>query len=59
MNQIQGIIPSGQRLRSLDFMRGLIMVLLMLESTHLYDRLGEAAQGGFFHVFMNQFNHHR
>lgn len=25
----------------------------------LYDRLGEAAHGGFFQGFMNQFNHHR
>ncbi len=31
----------AERLLSLDFMRGLIMVLLMLESSQLYTRLLE------------------
>jgi predicted acyltransferase len=58
MNQNQSIAQPGQRLLSLDFMRGLIMVLLMLESTQLYDRLSEATESGFFHQFMMQFFHH-
>ncbi|MBN8856301.1 MAG: DUF5009 domain-containing protein [Sphingobacteriales bacterium] len=49
--------PSG-RLLSLDFMRGLIMVLLMLESTGLYGHLNEYAEGGPFHWFTIQFDHH-
>jgi predicted acyltransferase len=56
--EIQGNTAPGQRLLSLDFMRGLIMVLLMLESTELYKRLSEASEGGFFHVIMNQFSHY-
>ena len=37
------------RLLSIDFMRGLIMVLLMLESAELYDRLLEL-EGTPFHA---------
>jgi predicted acyltransferase len=46
------------RLLSLDFMRGLIMVLLALESTGLYSLLTEQAEGTFLHGFMLQFEHH-
>lgn len=49
---------SSNRLLSLDFMRGLIMVLLALESTGLYYHLSEASEGTFFHSFMQQFFHH-
>ncbi len=46
------------RLESLDFMRGLIMVLLMLESTELYFHLNGLAKGhSFFSAFMEQFFH--
>jgi predicted acyltransferase len=58
MNQNQRIAYPGQRLISLDFMRGFIMVLLMLESTRLYDRLFEVSGDGLFHQFMTQFFHH-
>jgi predicted acyltransferase len=47
----------SQRLLSLDFMRGFIMVLLALESTGLYEHLSDAS-GGVFHSFMQQFFHH-
>ncbi len=46
------------RLCSLDFMRGLIMVLLMLESTELYFHLqGLAGGSAFFSALMEQFFH--
>ena len=49
----------GQRLLSLDFLRGLTMVLLTLESAGLYGWLEEAAKdsswGG---AIMTQFGHH-
>jgi predicted acyltransferase len=48
----------SQRLLSLDFMRGFIMVLLALESTGLYEHLSDASEGSFFHGFMQQFFHH-
>ena len=35
----------SQRLLSLDFLRGLIMVLLMMESTGLYEYLNEQTEG--------------
>ena len=38
---------SGVRLISLDFYRGLIMVLLMLESSRLYDHLADGTKGTF------------
>ena len=50
-------VPS-QRLLSLDFMRGLIMVLLILESTGLYEHLSEATKGNFFNGLFQQFFHH-
>ena len=37
----------SQRLLSLDFMRGFIMVLLALESTGLYEHLSECITTGF------------
>ncbi|HKG07147.1 MAG TPA: DUF5009 domain-containing protein [Pedobacter sp.] len=50
--------PVKKRLLSLDFMRGLIMVLLALESTGLYWRLTEKSEGTFLHGLMLQFEHH-
>jgi predicted acyltransferase len=47
-----------QRLLSLDFMRGLIMVLLMLEGTKLYDHLFELSVGSGAQLFFLQFFHH-
>ncbi|HPG09529.1 MAG TPA: DUF5009 domain-containing protein [Saprospiraceae bacterium] len=46
------------RLVSLDFMRGLIMVLLMLESTYLYSHLNDLFPTGILHGFFIQFEHH-
>jgi predicted acyltransferase len=48
----------SQRLLSLDFMRGLIMVLLMLESTRLYGHLFDATEGQGIQYFFLQFFHH-
>lgn len=49
---------SSQRLLSLDFMRGLIMVLLMLEGAGLYEHLYHENGRGIFYAFMQQFFHH-
>lgn len=51
-------VSPGQRLLSLDFMRGLIMVFLMLESTRLYDHVAELTEGNPTHFFAIQFFHH-
>jgi predicted acyltransferase len=47
-----------QRLLSLDFMRGFIMVLLMMESTGLYEHLFKATEGNFLNNVFLQFFHH-
>lgn len=49
---------TSQRLLSLDFMRGFIMVLLALESTGLYEHFFEATKGNFLNGFFQQFFHH-
>ncbi len=49
---------NAQRLLSLDFMRGLIMILLVLESTLLYEHLFEATEGHSIQFFILQFFHH-
>jgi predicted acyltransferase len=49
---------TAPRLASLDFMRGLIMVLLALEGTELYEHLAEAAAGSPLQPVMLQFFHH-
>jgi predicted acyltransferase len=57
----QDSILSGkisQRLLSLDFMRGFIMVLLGLESTGLYEHLFDATKGNILNGFFLQFFHH-
>jgi len=52
------VAAKGVRLASLDFYRGLIMVLLMLESTGLYEHLFEvSAPGSFLHAVSIQFTH--
>lgn len=50
--------PLTGRLVSLDFLRGLIMVLLALESTRLYDNLFDLTEGSPFQLFILQFMHH-
>ena len=47
-----------QRLLSLDVFRGVIMVLLMLESTRFYDNLLELTEGNALRFFFLQFTHH-
>src|SRR6188474_2445945 len=49
---------SQQRLLSLDFLRGLIMVLLMISSTGVYDYLYDNTQPGLFNRLIEQFVHH-
>lgn len=48
----------SQRLLSLDFMRGFIMLLLALESTGLYEHLFDATKGNFVNSFFLEFFHH-
>ncbi len=47
-----------QRLLSLDFMRGMIMVLLMLDSVRLFGHLFDATEGSALQLFFLQFSHH-
>jgi predicted acyltransferase len=49
---------NSERLLSLDFLRGLIMVLLIMASTGLYDYLYEHTTGQPFNHFIRQFVHH-
>jgi predicted acyltransferase len=51
-------LQPNQRLLSLDFLRGLIMVLLVLESTRLYDNLFEITEGTAIQNLVLQFFHH-
>lgn len=48
----------GNRLLSLDFVRGLTMVLLTLESTELYNNLKPALKDTAASSFLDQFFHH-
>jgi predicted acyltransferase len=50
--------PTTQRLLSLDFMRGFIMVLLMMESTGMYEHLSVATEGSAIHGLIQQLFHH-
>src|SRR5882762_6565245 len=52
------IAPASSRLLSLDFMRGLIMVLLALEGAQLYDHLFEVSKETFLSGLFIQFFHH-
>ncbi|MDH4092767.1 MAG: DUF5009 domain-containing protein [Cyclobacteriaceae bacterium] len=49
---------NSHRLLSLDFMRGLIMILLVLESTQLYEHLFEATEDQGIQFIILQFFHH-
>lgn len=51
-------VSPAQRLLSLDVLRGVIMVLLALESTGLYEHLATAAEGTVFSGLLQQFFHH-
>jgi predicted acyltransferase len=58
MTQPNSNAQAGQRLLSLDFMRGMIMVLLMLGYGGLYYKLEKVASGDFAHALITQFSHH-
>ncbi|MBC7848625.1 MAG: DUF5009 domain-containing protein [Chitinophagaceae bacterium] len=49
---------NSMRLLSLDFLRGLIMVLLTMESTGLFEHLYHATEGNLLQGFFTQFFHH-
>ena len=51
-------VQPAQRLLSLDFLRGLIMVLLALESAGLFDRIDELSTNPAVKGLMLQFFHH-
>ncbi len=52
------VTKNSERLLSLDFLRGFIMVLLALESAGLYEHLFELTKGSFLNGFFLQFFHH-
>lgn len=58
MTTASQIPATSNRLVSLDFMRGLIMVLLALESTRLYENLEHINTSPAFGAFITQFFHH-
>ena len=58
MNQRTASFAPSNRLLSLDFLRGLIMVLLATEATGLYGYLNDNTKGTAFYSFINQFEHH-
>lgn len=58
MNAASPLLKPSARLLSLDFVRGLTMVLLTLESTELYNHLIPVAEGTKTMSLLNQFFHH-
>ncbi len=57
-NELKKIIGKGTRLASLDFYRGLVMVLLMLEASGLYDHvLSMTKPASSIHSIAIQFTH--
>ena len=58
MSSTEKMPASSQRLLSLDFLRGLIMVLLIMASTGVYDYLYENTKGQAFNLFIEQFVHY-
>ena len=50
--------PQNNRLLSLDFLRGLTMVFLTLESTLLFEHLRPAVAGTWGAPILNEFTHH-
>ncbi len=51
-------LPISNRLSSLDFLKGMTMILLALESTLLYEHLQPALKGSWAAHILNQFFHH-
>ena len=59
MKQQNSLDPTGTRLLSLDFFRGITMFLLVAEGTALWSVLvKEPVAGTFLEPFFNQFHHH-
>jgi len=58
MTNIAKSTPDSPRLLSLDFLRGFIMVLLMMGSTAIYDYLDAQTLGEPANLFFRQFVHH-
>ena len=58
MSEPAHLVEPRQRLLSLDFMRGFIMILLILESTELYEKLDATTAGTGYNVVVQQFFHH-
>ncbi|HSV10091.1 MAG TPA: DUF5009 domain-containing protein [Hanamia sp.] len=57
-NNLKKIIGGGVRLASLDFYRGLVMVLLMLEASGLYEYARTlSTPGSFIHSLAIEFDH--
>src|ERR1700694_910531 len=48
---------TGQRLLSLDFLRGVIMVILILGETGIFLKLNKASPNPFTHLLATQFEH--
>lgn len=58
-NGLEKVIGKGIRLASLDFYRGLVMVLLMLEASGLYEHIfNMTTPGSFMHSIATQFTHY-
>src|SRR5271170_6603989 len=57
-SEVAQVTAQGGRLASLDFYRGFILVLLMLESADLYPHLSAATSSPFLHTLLRQFSHH-
>jgi predicted acyltransferase len=51
-------MQNNERLLSLDFLRGFIMILLVLESAGLFEHLYEVSTGSFAENVFIQFFHH-
>src|SRR5258708_19947804 len=49
--------PTGERLLSLDFLRGLIMVTLMIGETGFFQKWDHAAPNSFTQLLATQFEH--
>jgi len=59
MNKTSNLDPTGTRLLSLDFFRGITMFLLVAEGTALWSVLvREPVAGTFLEPFFQQFHHH-
>jgi len=58
-NELKSVIGKGIRLASLDFYRGLVMVLLMFEASGLYDHVLDMLKpNSFSYSIANQFTHY-